>query len=457
MSQTWDPPRADAAAGIRWLIRLRWLAVAGVVAAVGALPQAAALAQTPLVGSTAPVLALAGAIGAYNLGFWLAWHRRTAAAARARSAVIAQIVLDLVALSALLHVSGGLENPLVVAYTFHVVIAAVLLSPRAAYATAGAGFLLATTLAVAEMNGWLPHRPLVQVLPGDLYARPAFVVNAVLSLSVLLGAVAHVTATIAHRLAVREQALAAAVEQLAAAERRKSQYVLMVAHTVDTAVGDVRQALEVVDRDVRGEGTERVRTMLARVQTWMAGLETFVRDVLDLSSLRAAGELPRTPTYLPRLLYEAAGDLRDLARARDVTLDLHSPTHVPPVFANAPALLQALRNLLRNAIMFSQAGGRITARIEADAARLHVVVSDQGPGIAPDDLPHIFEEFYRAERTRHLVPGRGLGLAIVKYVAEVHGGEVTVTSRVGEGSTFTLTLPVAPAGTARPRPPGPDR
>lgn len=79
-----------------------------------------------------------------------------------------------------------------------------------------------------------------------------------------------------------------------------------------------------------------------------------------------------------------------------------------------------------------------------DADRLRVIVADDGPGIAPEDPPHIFEEFYRAERTRHLAPGRGLGLAIVKYVAELHGGEVTMSTRVGEGSTFTLTLPVAP-------------
>ena len=437
------PHPDDAAAGVRWLIRLRWVAAAGVAGGAAGLPVVAARTGVPVVGSTAPLLGLAGAIAAYNLGFWVAWRRRTASPGQVRAAAVAQIALDLVALSLLLHASGGVENPLVVAYAFHVVIAAMLLSPRAAYITAGAGLGLALALATAELAGWVPHRPLVRVLPGDLYAHPAFVANVAVSLAVLLAAVAYITATIARRLAAREQALAAATELLAAAERRKSQYVLMVAHTVDTVLADVRQALAVVDREMRDEVSERVRTMLARVQTWVAGLETFVRDVLDLSSLRAAGELPRSYVYVPRLPYEAAADLRDLARSREVTVDVTSPAHVPPVFANASALLQALRNLLRNAITFSHQGGRVEARVEVDADRLRVVVADRGPGIAPEDLPHIFERFYRADRTRHAAPGRGLGLAIVKYVAEAHGGDVAVSTRLGEGSTFTLALPLS--------------
>ncbi|MDR7482320.1 MAG: HAMP domain-containing sensor histidine kinase [Armatimonadota bacterium] len=439
----------DDAAGVRWLIRVRWLAAAAVALAAAALPAAAARAGVPLAGRTGPIAALAVAIAAYNAVFWLRWRRRRAVTrADTHPTVVAQIALDLVALSALLHASGTVENPLIVAYVFHVVIAATLLSPRAAFLTAGAGLLLAGSLSLAEMTDLLPHRPLVRLLPSDLYRRPAYVGNILLSLLVLLATTAYITATIARRLADRERALAAATDLLAASERRKSQYVLMLAHTVDTALGDARQALAVVDGQMRGEVSERARAMLARVQTWLAGLETFVRDVLDLSSLRAAGDLPRSHVYVPRVLYEAVSDLRDVAAERGCVLDVQVPARVPPVFANGPALLQALRNLLRNAVVFGRPGGRVVARIEVDADRLRVVVADDGPGIAPEDLPFIFDEFYRAERTRHLVPGRGLGLAIVKYVAEIHGGDVTVSTRVGEGSTFTLTLPVAPAEAA---------
>ncbi len=109
-------------------------------------------------------------------------------------------------------------------------------------------------------------------------------------------------------------------------------------------------------------------------------------------------------------------------------------------------LSRAITNLLSNAIHYNKPNGQVhvSTRVENGAAM--VAVSDTGPGISPDDLPHIFDRFYRADKSRSRVQGRsGLGLAICKAIAEAHGGKVDVISRPGDGSAFTIRLPVSPS------------
>lgn len=102
--------------------------------------------------------------------------------------------------------------------------------------------------------------------------------------------------------------------------------------------------------------------------------------------------------------------------------------------------LQALLNLVANAIQHTPPGGSVTITLAQDERRVTLIVRDSGPGIAPEDLPYVFERFYRGDRAKRTT-GAGLGLAIVRWVAGAHGGHATVTSRPGEGTTFTIVLP----------------
>ncbi len=114
---------------------------------------------------------------------------------------------------------------------------------------------------------------------------------------------------------------------------------------------------------------------------------------------------------------------------------------LPPVQGDVNHLLQVMTNLIANAINYTPAGEvRITSSVEPDCVL--VEVRDTGLGIALEDLPHLFERFYRGQRTRH-VTGTGLGLAIVKEIVEAHGGRIEASSEVGVGSTFRVSLPAA--------------
>ena len=113
-------------------------------------------------------------------------------------------------------------------------------------------------------------------------------------------------------------------------------------------------------------------------------------------------------------------------------------------------LIQVILNLLDNAIRYTHPGGQVCLSLQATGTAAHLVVRDTGIGIAPEHLPHIFERFYRADPSRRRTggSGTGLGLAIVEWIVRRHGGSIGVRSQVGQGSCFTITLPLAPPAEA---------
>ena len=145
----------------------------------------------------------------------------------------------------------------------------------------------------------------------------------------------------------------------------------------------------------------------------------------------------REPCDLARLVREAADPLRPLAVQQQVTLE----TELSPASCSGSAeqLGQIITNLVSNAISYNRPGGKILVKVTSEPGLAVLTVSDTGQGISPDDLPHIFERFYRADKVRSGSAGRsGLGLAITRAIVEAHGGTIAVTSEPGQGSTFTV-------------------
>ena len=147
---------------------------------------------------------------------------------------------------------------------------------------------------------------------------------------------------------------------------------------------------------------------------------------------------------------EAIDRARPLAESRSVHIDVKSPERSLHVMAKRRELVSALGNLVENAVKYSDDNGRVDITIRGESDRVSVAVADHGPGIPHQDLDRIFERFYRVDRARSRdTGGTGLGLAIVRHVASNHGGDVSVSSVEGEGSTFTFTIPIGKAWGAR--------
>jgi two-component system, OmpR family, sensor histidine kinase SenX3 len=171
---------------------------------------------------------------------------------------------------------------------------------------------------------------------------------------------------------------------------------------------------------------------------------TSIDDLLELSRIELGGQAVRDPVDIQDVLRSAV--IRSLAAAeqRDIRIDLDEPQDTITVLGDRRQLVSAVSNLIDNAVKYSESGAEVFVSSSVDRGTVGLHVMDRGIGIPAKDLDRIFERFYRVDRARSRdTGGTGLGLAIVRHVATNHEGEVHVTSIEGEGSTFTLTIPVA--------------
>ncbi len=225
-------------------------------------------------------------------------------------------------------------------------------------------------------------------------------------------------------------------------------FVANISHELKTPVG----ALGVLAEALAGEtDPEVVQRLAGRMQREAFRVARTIDDLLQLSQIEASDlpEREQVPVHL--VIAEAADRTRTAARLSDVRLVVHEPSVRPCVLGDRRQLVSALANLFDNAVKYSDPGAEVAVRTRTDDGWVLLEVEDQGVGIPARDLERIFERFYRVDRARSRdTGGTGLGLAIVRHVVQNHEGEVTVTSREGEGSTFTLRLPAGPGPDAAP-------
>ena len=174
-------------------------------------------------------------------------------------------------------------------------------------------------------------------------------------------------------------------------------------------------------------------------------LTRLVDDLHDLA-LADAGQLrlERLPVNLADLARTTLGQFSPVAEAAGVKLELAAAEDVPDILGDPDRLAQVLRNLLSNALRYTPAGGRVTVRVARSGAQVAIQVADTGSGIAREDLPHVFDRFYRGDKSSgRRRSGAGLGLAIVRQLILAHGGQIEAGSEPGHGTTFAITLPAA--------------
>jgi two-component system sensor histidine kinase SenX3 len=227
-------------------------------------------------------------------------------------------------------------------------------------------------------------------------------------------------------------------------DRVRRDFVANVSHELKTPIGALALLAETI---AAAEDVEVARPLAVRIEYEADRLTNIVDDLLELSRLEGAAAATREIVAVEALISEASDVVRPAAEAAGVPL-LVEPEIDAKVSCDPRQVRSALVNLLDNAVKYSEPGATVEIGAVALADEVRIEVRDHGPGIPTRDLERIFERFYRVDRARsRATGGTGLGLAIVRHVARLQGGEVSVTSREGEGSTFVLHLPrAAPAG-----------
>ncbi len=244
-------------------------------------------------------------------------------------------------------------------------------------------------------------------------------------------------------LAVRLQA---ADEQRDALDRERRELTTAVSHDLRTPLASLRAMTEALSDGVVDDPQE-VRRYYGTMRREIERLSRMIDDLFELAQMDAGAlRLNRQRVSLQEIVAEVVDTMEAPAKFANVELSLGVIGSPPEVSVDGARMERAVANLLRNALEHTPHGGRVDISVAAGDGHIDMIVADTGDGIDPDDLPHIWDRFYRAEKSRRRAPGNGdgagLGLAIVRGIVDAHGGEVDAHSSPGEGATFSLRLPL---------------
>ncbi len=225
-------------------------------------------------------------------------------------------------------------------------------------------------------------------------------------------------------------------------ERVRQDFVANVSHELRTPLTGIKGYVEAL-RDGGLQNPVQAEQFLGVIQRHSERMDKIVSDLLLLSEIESADRVLQSETvHLPELLRTAVETLRPLAEGKKQSLRVEPLEGLPTLRADSQKIHQVMINLLHNAISYTPEGGSIAVEAIPVSEGVEISVIDNGIGIPPDDLPRIFERFYRVDKGRSReLGGTGLGLSIVKHIVEAHGGQIRVESKPGKGSRFTFFLP----------------
>lgn len=229
--------------------------------------------------------------------------------------------------------------------------------------------------------------------------------------------------------------------ELERVDTMRREFVADASHELRTPVANLAVAVEALRSNPVGADAETA-SLLNAIEREVERLRVLVENLLDLSAIESGGvQLRMISTDIAHLVHEAIESFRARATQAGIALAQHGPVRGLSVRADPDRMAQVLGNLLDNALKFTPRGGRVTVSVADHQSRVSVAVEDTGPGIPSQDLPHIFDRFFKVDRSRSGQRGAGLGLAIAKRLATAQGGEIRVENGAQGGAKFTVSLP----------------
>jgi signal transduction histidine kinase len=385
---------------------------------------------------------------------------------KARTFGTIHLLLDLVAFIVLLHFTGGIENPFVFYFVLHIIGASIMLHYRAVYMLAISKIVAVTLLVGLEYTwgkyGWgIPHVNLVGFANPALYQQGSYILAVLIVLATALFATAYMATSVSGELRKRQREvvqlsqrllkkrtgeLERASNEIAKLEEEKSRFLRFLgiaAHDLKAPLTAIQGFLWVMLGGYAGELSDKQRNMMERSSHRIKELLNLISDLLDIPRIET-GQLVQEmkQVSLSQVVKTSMGDLRDLAKQKKLKLRVELPPGLPRIYGSAPRLQQVMTNLVNNAINYTPEGS-VTVRVKEKGKEIRVEVLDTGIGIPPQDLPRMFEDFFRASNVE--TKGTGLGLSIAKRIVEAHDGRIWVESpclETGKGSKFTFTLPI---------------
>jgi signal transduction histidine kinase len=459
--------------GAYWLAKLRWVAIVYVVVgtyvahrvlAVGLNEVALYVIAGLLVVYNTAVLAMLNRLmhadqqvpchasnklaSLYNMIVWVWFNRFTNIDPRVSGQAVKRIInlqicTDLLLLTALLHFSGGIENPLVFYFIFHMIIASILLSMRESYLQATFAVCLFGLLVLLEYKGLIGHYCLTGFVSTCLRQETLYVLGMFFVFTTGVYLAVYMANYIAIRLKHTEYAYRQANLMLQEKDRIKDQYVLRVTHDIKGHLATIQSCLAaVVDRLAGPAGGAQEIDLIGRAYKRAVKLTGFVKELLRLTQMRLTDKSEMTVFSLREVLDSAAAGVEPQAQEKSITLDSQIDSSVKEMFGDRLSIEEMLTNLLQNAVRYTPEKGSVCLTARNNQDDVLVEIADTGIGIPEAEQSRIFDEFYRATNARKIErDGTGLGLSIVRLIVQRHHGEIRVESKEGCGTRFKIRLP----------------
>lgn len=227
-------------------------------------------------------------------------------------------------------------------------------------------------------------------------------------------------------------------------EMLREQFAAIVSHELKSPLGAVQQSMYGLASDLSDKLSDEQKNKIKRLQSRIADLiklvNTWLRAIsVDISTIRENFE----PTNIVEAISMAVENVQQHAVRKDISIETTLQEPFEPIYGNEVTLVEALGNIIGNAVKYTQMGGQISVNAREEQGDLLIEIKDNGVGIASEDLPHIFDDFYVGKTKSEGERRSGVGLAITKRVIEAHDGSISVESELGKGSTFVIHLPLS--------------
>jgi len=382
----------------------------------------------------------------YDLLRYSTWGDKEPSRARIGGILTFQICADLFILAAILHFSGGIENPFSFFFVFHMIIASILRSKWQSYLQATLAVVLFGGLVVLEALGWIEHYHLAGFVGRDGYESKTYVFGFVFVFTITMYLVVYMTTSISEQLRKQQQGYERANTLLQDKDQLKNEYVLRVTHDIKGHLAAVQSCLDIVFGEMVGPLNEKQKNLIERAHRRTAKCMAFITALLRLTRMKLTGRLEVERFSLRNCVFNALASVQNKAQKKRIELTHQIDASIDEILGEAVLIEETLTNVLFNAVKYTPDGGKVNMQVREDGAFIQVSITDSGIGVPESDLTRIFEEFYRADNARAAErDGTGLGLAFAKQVVERHGGRIWAQKNPEGGTLFIFTLPREPA------------
>ena len=356
-----------------------------------------------------------------------------------------QIISDLIILTLILHYAGGIENPLVLFFFFHMIIASSIFSTLQSYLYASYAVVLIALVAILECYSIIPHYQLAGFIDHTLYKNPLYIFGAGFIFTLTSFLIVSLSHMIIYRSIKSEETYVKTNIELENKDKVKNEYVLRVTHDIKGHVAAILSCLEVIRSGLTGQLDTESKEFADRAYERTEQLSLFVNNLLNLTRKRLKHDHEFEEFSLNDLINKIIVPIQTLARDKSIDFNVTVDKSLGRIIGNPFTIEELYSNILLNAIKYTPPNGRISLTVKHRLNNIITEVSDSGIGIPGEELNNVFDEFYRASNVpREIKSGSGLGLSIVKQIVENHKGKISVASEPGIWTKFTFILPRNP-------------